>query len=454
MTGQALNDMAQVFADQAHSHVPWYLVVIRDATSANPVAEALREHGLIIYAIGVRDADITELQQITKDKMFFMHEFDSLKAIQQEVIQDICSTERCNIDLSVGIGISTPMRQVLQNLQVSLPELMRQLVSLSNISCSVPGPVSTMFHHLVPGSNGQLIFDSGFEKYSEEVIQKLLIHQTAHSSHMDMEFLLFLGDNAVHLFSAEVKEWSQNIGGRPADHLGSQEETTGLHQQWLYGMALSAVSPLGNRGYERAVVALCGSTYLLHFHLVGLKGASLFHREKEAPGVLLGSKTRTDAQVRGDLRVIMESQGHLEKKDMGKTGSILEWIVTSKALREKKEGVAISCGTSIAEKQCPTMVLLMHWSIITTTPPPLPPLHHHHHHHYITTTTAAATTTATTTIITTPPPQPPPPSPPPPPTPPPHHHHNHHHHHHRHCHHRHQKPPPSPPPPPPPPPHS
>lgn len=111
----------------------------------------------------------------------------------------------CNIDLSVGIGISTPMRQVLQNLQVSLPELMRQLVSLSNISCSVPGPVSTMFHHLVPGSNGQLIFDSGFEKYSEEVIQKLLIHQTAHSSHMDMEFLLFLGDNAVHLFSAEVK---------------------------------------------------------------------------------------------------------------------------------------------------------------------------------------------------------------------------------------------------------
>lgn len=58
----------------------------------------------------------------------------------------------------------------------------------------------------------------------------------------------------------------------PADHLGSQEETTGLCQQWLYGMVLSAVSPLGNRGYERAVAALCGSTYLLYFHLVGLKG--------------------------------------------------------------------------------------------------------------------------------------------------------------------------------------
>lgn len=66
------------------------------------MAEALREHGLIIYAIGVRDADITELQQITKDKMFFVHEFDSLEAIQQEVIQDICSTESKNFFFNVS----------------------------------------------------------------------------------------------------------------------------------------------------------------------------------------------------------------------------------------------------------------------------------------------------------------------------------------------------------------
>lgn len=111
----------------------------------------------------------------------------------------------CNTDLSIGIDISTPTRQVLQKLQALLPELMRRLASLSNISCSGPGPISTMFRHLVPGSNGQLIFDSGFEKYSEEVIQKLLIHQTVQRGHMDTEFLRFLGANAVGLFSAEVK---------------------------------------------------------------------------------------------------------------------------------------------------------------------------------------------------------------------------------------------------------
>lgn len=62
-----------------------------------------------------------------------------------------------------------------------------------------------MFRYLVPGSNGQLIFDSGFEKYSDEIIQKFLVHQAATSNHMDVDFLQSLGDNAIHLSSAKVK---------------------------------------------------------------------------------------------------------------------------------------------------------------------------------------------------------------------------------------------------------
>lgn len=96
LTGQALSNMAQVFANTARSNVPWYLIIITDGESADPVAEAaetLREDGVIIYAIGVRNASTTELEEIAKDKTFFVYEFDSLKAIQQEVVQDICSSE-------------------------------------------------------------------------------------------------------------------------------------------------------------------------------------------------------------------------------------------------------------------------------------------------------------------------------------------------------------------------
>ncbi|KAK1332450.1 hypothetical protein QTO34_007127 [Cnephaeus nilssonii] len=390
MTGQALSIMAQVFADTARRDVPWYLIVITDGQSADPVAEAaeaLRRDKVIIYAIGVRDANTTELKEIAKDKMFFVHEFDSLKAIQQEVVQDICSSETCknkkadiiflidgsesispkdfekmkgfmkrmvnlsnisadeiqigllqfssnpqeefrlnqysskvdidraisgvqqmndgtrtgkalnftliffdssrggrpgvhqylivitdgvsqdnvaipakalrdkniiifaigvgeakrsqllemtndpgkvyheenfeslqnlekeifykvcipegcNLDLSVAIDISTPTRQDQKKLQGLLPELMQQLALLPNVSCS---PINTMFRYLVPGSNGQLTFDSGFEKYSDEIIQKFLVHQAAKSNRMDVDFLQSLGDNAIHLSFAKVK---------------------------------------------------------------------------------------------------------------------------------------------------------------------------------------------------------------------------------------------------------
>lgn len=110
----------------------------------------------------------------------------------------------CNIDLSVGIDISTPTRQIQQKLQGLLPELMQQLALLSN-SCNVPGQSNTMFRYLVPGSNGQALFDSGFKNYSGEIIQEFLAHQAAKSNRMDVAFLQFLGDNAIRLSSANVK---------------------------------------------------------------------------------------------------------------------------------------------------------------------------------------------------------------------------------------------------------
>lgn len=98
-TGEALSEMALVFENTARSNVAWYLIVITDGQSSDPVAEAaqgLRDIGVSIYAIGVRDANTTELKEIASNKMFFIYEFDSLTDIQQEVIRDICSSESKN----------------------------------------------------------------------------------------------------------------------------------------------------------------------------------------------------------------------------------------------------------------------------------------------------------------------------------------------------------------------
>lgn len=108
-TGEALNNMTQVFADTGRINVAQYLIVITDGKSSDPVAKAaerLRENGVTIYAIGVREANIDELKEIAKDKIFFVYEFDLLKDIQKEVVQDICSSEGKTFSSSISFPTS------------------------------------------------------------------------------------------------------------------------------------------------------------------------------------------------------------------------------------------------------------------------------------------------------------------------------------------------------------
>ncbi|CAK6982639.1 collagen alpha-6(VI) chain [Scomber scombrus] len=98
-TGKALEFMSQHFNTRDHK-VPEYLVVITDGKSADEVkapAEKLRLQGITIYAIGVKEADQTELLEISGDpnKMFFVNNFDALTPIKDNIVTDICSEGTC-----------------------------------------------------------------------------------------------------------------------------------------------------------------------------------------------------------------------------------------------------------------------------------------------------------------------------------------------------------------------
>ncbi|XP_019719267.1 collagen alpha-6(VI) chain isoform X3 [Hippocampus comes] len=102
-TGRALEFMGPQF-DRAVAtrgqKVPEYLVVITDGKSTDQVkgpAEKLRAQGVIIYAIGVKNADMAELREISGDskKTFFVNNFDALNPIKDDIITDICTTDVC-----------------------------------------------------------------------------------------------------------------------------------------------------------------------------------------------------------------------------------------------------------------------------------------------------------------------------------------------------------------------
>ncbi|KAM6223855.1 collagen alpha-4(VI) chain-like [Rhynchocyon petersi] len=135
-TGQALKDMKHIFAGTARNNIARYLIVITDGKSDDPVAEAaeaLRGGDVIIYAIGVRDANIDELEQIAKDKIFHVYEFDSLKVLQQDVVQDICSSELCKDKKADIIFLIDGSESIAPKDFEKMKGFMDRMVNISNI---------------------------------------------------------------------------------------------------------------------------------------------------------------------------------------------------------------------------------------------------------------------------------------------------------------------------------
>ncbi|XP_070692202.1 collagen alpha-6(VI) chain [Pempheris klunzingeri] len=102
-TGKALEFMGPHFdramASRGHK-VPEYLVVITDGKSSDEVkipAEKLRSQGVVVYAIGVKNADEVELKEISGNpkRTFFVNNFDALRPIKDDIITDICSQDAC-----------------------------------------------------------------------------------------------------------------------------------------------------------------------------------------------------------------------------------------------------------------------------------------------------------------------------------------------------------------------
>lgn len=103
-TDLGLMEMIPLFKDAARTRekkVRELLIVITDGKSEDrgtPVevpAEELRKMNVTIYAIGVKDASLSELELISgsKKRTFYVQNYDFLKHIRKEILKEICSFE-------------------------------------------------------------------------------------------------------------------------------------------------------------------------------------------------------------------------------------------------------------------------------------------------------------------------------------------------------------------------
>lgn len=84
---------------RANERVLQFAVVITDGQSQDSVkqhAEMVKRHGITLYAIGIKDAVLEELQEIASDPddkhVYSVSDFAALQGISQSVIQVLCTT--------------------------------------------------------------------------------------------------------------------------------------------------------------------------------------------------------------------------------------------------------------------------------------------------------------------------------------------------------------------------
>nr|XP_005278719.1 collagen alpha-6(VI) chain-like isoform X1 [Chrysemys picta bellii] len=137
LTGSALTFVSDYFKPPkgARPAVKKFLILITDGEAQDEVkspATALRDQGVIIYSVGVFNANKPQLEEISgkPELVFYVEEFDILKHIEDEIIFGICRPheEKCKrierldvVFVIDGSGSISPLQyQAMQDFMIDL----------------------------------------------------------------------------------------------------------------------------------------------------------------------------------------------------------------------------------------------------------------------------------------------------------------------------------------------
>ncbi|GCC24844.1 hypothetical protein chiPu_0003246 [Chiloscyllium punctatum] len=220
--------------------IPQIAVLITSAPSNDDVeisSTSLRNDGVIVFVIGVKNSDLSELQKVAylgnapfvvkRDNFigFTNLAVDLTKTVQniQEFLKvevtkppavspsiprrplvpdgpcPAINVEDCIVDIAVGFDFpgwfgSQNIFNGQQQLQLRLDEFVQGITSASDISCmsGVQPEIRVAFY--AKSDTGQVIFDTKFENYSAEIIHNLTSTQAVSKIDFNLETLEVLGN--------------------------------------------------------------------------------------------------------------------------------------------------------------------------------------------------------------------------------------------------------------------
>ena len=101
LTGKSISEISQYFdpSNGGRPNKKRFLLVVTDGEAQDEVsvpAKALRDKGVLIFAIGVDNANTTQLLEIsgTQNKVYSVADFDGLRALERQLALSICDPEK------------------------------------------------------------------------------------------------------------------------------------------------------------------------------------------------------------------------------------------------------------------------------------------------------------------------------------------------------------------------
>ncbi|KAF6726853.1 Collagen alpha-6(VI) chain [Oryzias melastigma] len=170
-TGRALSFMnAHLERDTASRRVPRFLIVVTGGEATDEVkgpAEALRQKDVTLLAVGVKNANETQLMEISGDsrRTFYVNHFDALESISDGVLAEICAPAACQqvpVDVFfLTSGFAGSSKRDFQKMK----DLLKSVISMFTL-----GPDDVRVGVMQLGGNRGLEF--GLNKYfsSEEML--------------------------------------------------------------------------------------------------------------------------------------------------------------------------------------------------------------------------------------------------------------------------------------------
>ncbi|XP_045899701.1 collagen alpha-6(VI) chain isoform X2 [Micropterus dolomieu] len=194
-TGQGLDFMlnehfVEAAGSRAGQKVPQIAVVITDGKSQDNVesyAENLKRKGIVLYAIGIKDADEEQLKEIANEPdsqhVYSVSDFAALQGISQSIVQTLCTT------------VEEAKRQLQQLSQECAKATVADIVFLVDGSSSIGvtsfQEVRTFLHNVIEGLDiGPNKVRIGVAQYSDDPYQEFLL-----KDHKDKKSLLAAVDN-------------------------------------------------------------------------------------------------------------------------------------------------------------------------------------------------------------------------------------------------------------------